>query len=1097
MSFFKTGSINGTLAYGIVCCLMALVVMACYPEDEMQKRFTLLGEDKTSIGFSNTITATDSLNILNYIYFYNGGGVGIGDINNDGLEDVFFAGNQAKSRLYLNQGDLKFKDITTAAGLMTDRWCTGVSLVDINTDGYLDIYISVAGSPYSEQRANLLFINHGNQTFTEQARSYGIADTAYTTQSAFFDYDRDGDLDLYLLNHANERESLNTPLPRKVDGEAANTDKLYRNNGDGTFSDVSVEAGIVFEGYGLGVSISDIDLDGWQDLYISNDFISNDLLYLNNRDGTFNNVIADAISEQTYNGMGNDVADFNNDGLPDIVALDMLPPDPVREKTMAGSMTYDKYQVILEMGYEPQFMRNTLQLNQGNMRFAEIGRFAGIHRTDWSWAPLLADFDNDGRKDLFITNGYLRDITDKDFIDYNNNLSMFKSGEEAQKETLKRIQELRSVKLPNYLFRNEGDLTFSDQTIPWGMDIPSLSNGAAYGDLDNDGDLDLVVNNINAPAFVFRNNTDAEQNYLQVVLKGPENNPRGLGTKVRIVAGTEQTLERSPFRGFMSSVSGILHFGLGKQDTVVQSLQVTWPDGKYREIAAIPTNQRLEISYKAAQEVCAWEPKPDHSRFHELADNLGIDYVHQPAKYPHFKSDPLLPYRLSGKGPVLTTGDLDGNRLEDLVVGGGAGQPSVVFFQEEGGRFRKMEIPGTEDCEVMDALVFDANGDLGADLYLACGGVAFAQGSENYRDRLFFGGPAGLTQEQWLPEGISSTGCVSACDFDGDGDLDLFVGGYAEPRNYPALPGSYLLKNQGNGFEDVTKQVAPGLVRAGMIRDAIWADYNNDDRDDLIIVGEWMPVMVFANLGGVLEDRTEAMGLAEQTGWWQSVVAEDIDHDGHIDLLCGNMGLNAGYDVSAREPIRLYAPDLNKDGKLEPIMTYFVDGKETMQVSRENLLGRQPFLSRKFPDHLSFARASIRDILPDESLANTPVLESKTLASLFFRNNGNGTFRVNTLPDEAQLFPLRVILPYDHNQDPYSDFLLGGGFSEAEFDGRSYGTTGTALLVAGSGAIFSIEPGSSLFFNHDVTSMVSLSVGGKRRILIVGVRQGRLRVFEF
>ncbi|MDQ3535135.1 MAG: CRTAC1 family protein, partial [Bacteroidota bacterium] len=688
-----------------ILLLLLLFINACKNQEKAEssdKLFSILSEDETSISFSNTLKSTDSLNILNYIYFYNGAGVGVGDINNDGLEDIFMAGNQVSSRLYVNQGDMKFKDITNSSKTTTNTWCTGVSMVDINADGYLDIYVSVAGSADPENRTNLLFINNKDETFTEAAKEYGIADQSYTTHAVFFDYDLDGDLDLYLLNHANDRSALNTPLPKKVKGEGASNDKLYRNNGPGkAFTDVTIEAGITIEGYGLGVAVSDLNNDGWPDLYISNDFISNDLLYLNNRDGTFTNHIADMIHEQTYNSMGNDVSDFNNDGLVDILVVDMLPFDPVREKTMAGSMTRDKFRTILEMKYEPQFMRNTLQLNQGNNNFIEIGRYSGIHRTDWSWSPLFIDLDNDGWKDLYITNGYLKDITDKDFIEYSKNASMFKDEESGNRETLQQIEELEGVKLSNIVFKNNTDLTFSEQTDEWGLMKASFSNGSAYSDLDNDGDLDLIVNNINGPAFLFRNNSNAKRNYFQLKLTGTASNKSALGAKVEISTTSGiQFSEKTIYRGFMSSVTDVIHFGLGN-DSVIHMLKVIWPDGTLQKLADIKANQVIHLSYNqgSKSEKINTALPADQNIFLEEDTLININYTHHSYNSPEFNSQPSLPYSLSGKGPALATGDLDNNGLEDLYVGGDLNNPGNIFFQKADGTFHKVVLNETKGRE--------------------------------------------------------------------------------------------------------------------------------------------------------------------------------------------------------------------------------------------------------------------------------------------------------------------------------------------------------------------------------------------------------------
>ncbi len=680
--------------------LLSCLFCACKKADPAL--FELLPAARTGVDFVNNLAEGDSLNILNYVYYYNGGGVGITDFNNDGLEDIFFAGNEVSSRLYLNKGALKFEDITTTAGLETTAWCTGVAVADVNGDGWQDIYVCAAGYPQPEHRRNLLFINEGRKgtpAFREMAAEYGLADTGYTTQAAFFDYDLDGDLDLYVLNHANERETLNTPLPKKTNGESSSNDRFYRNNGNptgagATFTDITREAGILTEGYGLGIAISDVNGDGWPDIYVANDFIYNDLLWVNENGKRFSNKASNYFAHQTYNSMGCDFADYNNDAQPDLITVDMLPETDFGQKTMAGAMTWDKWQMIAQAGYEPQYMRNSLQLadrkqtangQQPTAIFSEIAQLAGVHATDWSWAPLFADFDNDGWKDLFITNGYLRDITDKDFIDYSNNLSMFKSQEEADRELLPTVRQLKGKKLPNRIFRNSGDLTFEQKFEAWGMTQPSFSNGAAYTDLDNDGDLDLVVNNINEPAFIYENRADKllKNNYLNLRLEGPVANSAGVGATVSIIAnGQRQYMEQYPVRGFMSSVTGVLHVGLGEK-TQVDSLEIRWPGGTRQLLTGIAANQTLTLKQEDAMPLAQGLGNFENSQnlLQDVTGQYGIDFLHKETVFNDFRHQPLLPHGFSENGPPIATGDLNGDRLEDFYVGGAKGQAGRIFYQ--------------------------------------------------------------------------------------------------------------------------------------------------------------------------------------------------------------------------------------------------------------------------------------------------------------------------------------------------------------------------------------------------------------------------------
>ena len=1092
ISRFFTTKLNKN-KLGASLLIGAYIFVGCQKSKDPDKPFEILTPEKTGVHFNNIIASTDSLNILNYIYFYNGGGVGIGDINNDGLEDIFFSGNQVTSRLYLNQGDMSFDDITIQSGLETNQWCTGVSMVDINTDGYLDIYLSVAGSPEAYQRSNLLFINNGDKTFTELASEYGIANTDYSTHSAFFDYDRDGDLDLYVLNHANERDKLNTPLPKNIKGGGASTDKLYRNNGDLSFTDVSIATGISIEGYGLGLAISDIDLDGWPDIYVSNDFISNDLLYINNSDGTFSNQIASSIQEQSYNGMGNDVGDFNNDGIPDIVVVDMLPPDPVREKTMAGSMTLEKFQVILKAGYEPQYVRNTLQLNRGGLEFEEIGRYAGISRTDWSWSPLLADFDNDGWKDLFISNGYLKDITDKDFIDYNLNLSMFKSKEEADKETLLRIEKLDGVKLSNFFFRNNHDLTFSNLTNQWGLEKESYSNGAAYSDLDNDGDLDLVISNLNDKAFIIENKNDNTGNYFQVKISGPENNPFGYGTSVKLRSeGYSQIVEHSPYKGFMSSVSGIFHFGMGKT-TIVDTLIVTWPDGSSHWLANVSVNQRIEISHglpSYKEDLENTEPL-----FREVIDLFSLNQTANSRENDDFKTQPLLLHKLTANNQVLKVGDLDGNGLDDLFVGGNLNQPGHIFFQNRGGDFNKKIIPGTS-CNSVNAVIFDANGDGLKDLHITCRGVGF----DDFDNLLFIGnGTRNLSfPDNWLPKLQTISSSVEAADFDEDGDIDLFVGGFTSPQTYPISSRSFLFRNERGRFIDVTEQINSELVNPGIIRDALWLDYDNDGLLDLLICGEWMPIMLFRNHGDHFENVTDETGLGELTGWWQSMTPLDIDGDGDLDIICGNVGNNTSYEVSSDLPIRIYAFDLDNDGILDPITTQYINGIESIKNSRAILFNRQPTLNRRFRDHKSFATASVKDVVTQDILSQSKVMEARTFESILLKNGGNGKFTVIPLPKEAQLFPIRTAVVIDLNADGSEEIILGGSVSYETSVGESYGISGPVVIGLQPDNSFNVWQKNKigLPIGIDIEKMDIINVG-KSKLLITHAEIGGLKTFKF
>lgn len=1072
--------------------------------------FQLLPPNRTGIDFANYLAEGDSLNILNYVYYYNGGGVGIGDFNNDGLEDIFFSGNEVSSRLYLNKGNLEFEDITQAAGLETTAWCTGVAVADVNADGWLDIYVCTAGYPQPEHRRNLLFINKGKKgipAFREMAAEYGLADTSYSTQAAFFDYDLDGDLDLYLLNHANERATLNTPLPKKTNGEGNSNDRLYRNNGNGTFTDMSREAGILTEGYGLGVAISDVNGDGWPDIYVANDFIYNDLLWVNEGGKRFTNQCADYFAHQTYNSMGCDFADFNNDEQPDLITVDMLPETDSQQKMMAGAMTWDKWQLIERAGYEPQYMRNSLQWavgsGQSGTRFSEIGQLAGVQATDWSWAPLFADFDNDGWKDLFISNGYLRDITDKDFIDYTNSLSMFKSQGQADQDLLPKIRQLKGKNLPNRIFRNKGDLTFEPKFEAWGMTQPSFSNGAAYADLDNDGDLDLVTNNINEPAFIYENHAD-KNNYLNIRLEGLPENSQGIGAKVTIAAGGQrQCLEQQQVRGFMSSVSGVLHFGLGEKKTV-DTVEIRWNDGQRQVMMGITANQTLTLKQSDAQPYQQASDFGNFKNFRNLLQNVtgqyGLNFTHRETRFNDFQFQPLLPHGFSKNGPPIAVGDLNGDGLEDVYIGGGKGQAGAVFYQNANSSFTQKDLNEGSNAEDTAALIFDANGDGKNDLFVASGSSEFGAESPFYQSRLYLNNGKGDLKwsKNLLPTMQNPAACTAAADFDGDGDMDIFIGGSAMPGSYP-LPGrSFLLRNDGGQFSDITASV-PGLGKIGITTAAAWADLDADGSLDLVLAGEWMPVTIFKNNKGKLTDATADLGLDKASGWWNCLVINDLNGDGFPDLMVGNQGLNSKFKASDDAPLSVYAADFDRNGSIESIICQQAEGKEKPIHQRDELLAQVNALERRFPKYALYAKASLQDIFGEKPLAQAYKKDCQVLASKVFLNEGGKRFLAKRLPLEAQVSPVHAILCEDVNRDGKLDLVLGGNdYSPAVSIGQADASCGLVLLGDGVGGFTPVSAAASGFFvNGEVNELAVLRTRNHKKLLLAGVNSTALRLFEF
>ncbi|MCF2487542.1 VCBS repeat-containing protein [Dyadobacter sp. CY347] len=1086
------------------CIFVLLTFSACQKKSE--SLFSLLSPQQTGIDFSNDIRQTDSLNILKYMYFYNGGGVGLGDINNDGLTDLFFSGNMVSSKLYLNKGNMQFEDITNKAGIATNGWCTGVAMVDLNADGLLDIYVSRAGSPDPAMRANLLFINKGNNTFAESAADYGLADTGYSTQAAFLDYDQDGDLDAYLLTHDHSPRAVNNLMPIRSHGEAANTDKLFRNEGNGAaghpvFKNVSAEAGILIEGYGLGVAVNDLNGDDYPDIYVANDFLSNDLLYINNRDGTFTNRIGEYMKHQSYNAMGVDVSDYNNDGFQDIVVLDMLPEDNYRQKIMAAGMSNEKFDFMRQIGYQPQYMRNTLQLNNGNGHFSEIGQLAGIDKTDWSWGPLFADFDNDGYRDLFISNGHLKDMTDKDFIKYSQQTTMFEEKDEANAKLLKLMNNLKGVKVPNYVFRNNGDLTFTHATN-WGIDEPSFSNGSSYADLDNDGDLDLVVNNVNEKAFIYQNESQklGKNNWLQLSLKGDSPNRQALGAKVRLhYQGQMQVYEHTLYRGFQSTVGNIVHFGLGNANRI-DTLEIRWPDGRVQQMLNINSGERLVLEQKNASRKLKSITKPILPIFKEVSNEYGLNYTHLENEHLDLATHVLMPQTYSTTGPSMAVGDMNGDELNDLVIGGAAGFPTVYFLQQANGRFVRRELSVDKEKEDAGSLLFDADGDGDNDLYIASGGSEFNAGSALYQDRLYKNdGKGNFTKDAAaLPPMLASKSCVTAADFDGDGDLDLFVGGRLVPGKYPAAPESYILRNDGGKFTDVTAKVCQEIRHIGMVSSALWTDFDNDGYTDLLVAGEWMPVLFFKNKGGKLVNVTASTNLGNTSGWWNNIRGADMDNDGDTDYILGNMGTNTPFRASASEPLTVHSGDLDGSGLHQSLLSWYIQGKNYPWPSRDALLRQMPRLGKRFFLYDEYARATTQDVISPELLHKATVSKASYFSSSYIENLGKGKFKIKALPLQAQFAPVQGIVIRDVDGDGNTDLILSGNsYAPDASIGRFDAMQGLYLKGDGHGNFAPVPQAlSGLMLNGDNRSLVELITKDKKVLLIGASNSGKLEVYK-
>jgi enediyne biosynthesis protein E4 len=1085
----------------ILFICLALSVSSCQ-KDKEDPLFILLAPGETGIDFANTITENDSINLLDYEYVYNGGGVAVADINVDGLPDLFFSGNMVPSRLYLNQGNMRFKDITGSAGITGDNWATGVAVADVNADGFPDLYVCSAGKVAEEKRANLLYINNGDNTFTESAQQYGIDDTGFSTMAAFLDYDLDSDLDLYVLTYGNDTWNTNIVYPKVTDGSGKATDRFYRNNGDGTFTNISKEAGILIEGYGLGVSVCDINQDRWPDIYVSNDYADDDFIYINNHDGTFTESASKYLNHTSHFAMGNDVADFNNDGLADIVVVDMEPEDHTRQKLFSMTKNYDRFMMSLRMGYLPAYMRNTLQLNNGDGSFSEIGQLAGIHHTDWSWAPLLADLDNDGNKDLFVTNGYPKDIMNRDFLVYNKYSGSFQSVnnptlEQQHRYRLQAINELQGSKVLNYLYRNNGDLTFSKMSEEWGFDRPTFSNGAAYADLDADGDLDLAINNINDPAFVYENrcNEITKNNYLRLKLVGDSLNHFALGATVKMYAGKNavQYLEDYPYRGFQSTVESVLHFGMGT-NTKADSIVIRWPDDRYTVLKDVPVNQILTLHQRDGAKRHSQRVERSRPFFHNTTEAADIEYVHKETDNNDFKTQPLLPHKLSQSGPGIAAADVNGDGLSDFYVGGSQQFPGQIHIQKPDGTFIVKPFRQNQGGDDTGCLFFDADGDGDEDLYIASGGNEQMAGTSYYQDHLYLNDGAGnFTHDPGaLPKMFESGSSVVASDWDMDDDLDLFVGGRVHPGNYP-LPGkSYLLRNDGGKFSDVTEEVAgPGFARMGMVNSALWTDYNNDRQPDLIVAGEWMPVTIFRNSGGHFTNVTSTVGLDKYTGWWNSIVSADFDNDGDTDYIFGNTGKNSPYKPQRTEPLTMYMKDFDHNGKQEGLLTYYTQGKQQTVHSRDEITDQINFMKKRFPRYENFANADFSSLLTREELKGSYELRCETFESIYLLNNGNGTFAVNTLPMQAQFAPLFGMVAVDGDDDGNIDVVAVGNSYATEISvGRYDACFGVFLKGDGKGNFKTLPSSESGFFLRGDGKGLATAFDPQGHLVILSTQNG-------
>lgn len=1060
----------------VIIFLFVFVLLGCGNNDI--EKFKLIPSSHSGIDFKNELKETVDFNIFNYMYFYNGGGVAVGDVNGDGLLDVYFTANQKLNKLYLNQGNFKFKDITEAAGVGGFKgWTTGVTMADVNDDGLLDIYVSYLGDYLQFKGHNQLFINEGNSAdgtpkFTDRAFEFGLDLVGFSTQAAFFDYDKDGDLDMFMLNHSLHQNGTFGKSTMRSEPHALAGDKLLRND-NGRFVNVTKGSGIYSSvlGYGLGVVVSDVNMDGWPDIYVGNDFHENDFLYINQKNGTFKDILESSMEQTSRYTMGVDFGDFNNDGFPDLIAADMLPKDPKILKASQAEEAYDVFDFKLGFGYNYQYSRNTLQLNQQNGQFSEIGRMAGVYATDWSWSALWADLDLDGFKDIFISNGISRRSNDLDYINFItvDSIQMRINSTMTDKE-LELINEMPRIKIPNYLFINNHDSTFTNKSLDWGLDISSYSNGTAYADFDNDGDLDLVINNVDDEAFLYENTTiaakekkDRKCNFIKVVLEGNQGNKFGIGTKVMLYQnGMMQLQECMPTRGYQSSVDYRLSFGV--TDKLIDSIKVIWPNDYAELVTAVKPNQTLIAKQSNAKD------KFNYNSLHlaqpilkEVTDEIKLPYHHRENKHVEFNREALMPHMVSTEGPAIAVADVNGDGKDDLFLGGGKWQESSLCIQTPTGKFTKSDQPVLAADSVMedvDAIFFDADGDLDADLFVVSGGNEFASGSSETQPRLYLNNGKGDFEKtsDYLPTLQFTHACVAPADVDKDGDTDLFIGSRAIPWKYGELPDSYLLINDGKGHFTISKQKE--LSELGLIKYAQWTDLDNDSYLDLIIAGEWMPITILKNNNGDLSKLDiEGCGLENTFGWWNTINATDFDGDGDIDFMLGNLGLNSKLKATTQYPIQMYVSDFDGNGSTEQFLTQFIEGVEYPIATRDELTKQLPGLKKKFLSYKKFSESTFKEVVSTDQIANAKKYKATEFRSVFVENLGKMKFEVKPLPKAAQVAPIMATIREDFNGDQLMDLYIAGNFYPSNIQlGRYDALLGEIMINKSNGNFKALSP---------------------------------------
>jgi len=1119
--------------YAFSFFIISIFAFSCKQHNEL---FRLISSDHSGITFNNKIVETDSINPIDLTNIYNGGGVGIGDFNNDGLQDVYFTASLVPNKLYLNEGDMKFEDITQAAGVSGEgKWCRGVAVVDINNDGWMDMYVCASMDKDPEKRKNILYINQGLDkngipVFKDEAAEYGLDDTTHSTMATFFDYDNDGDLDMYLVvNQILPNVNPAMFKPKITDGSFPSTGRLYRNDMSVSlkhpvFTNVTKEAGLTIEGYGHAATIADFNKDGWKDIFVTNDFLSSDLLYINNHDGTFTDKATSYFKHTSANGMGQDVVDINNDGLSDVVELDMNPEDNYRKKMMMGSNNYQTFLFYGNFGLQAQYVRNSLQINQGprvnaddsigDPVFSDVGFFSGIAQTDWSWTPLVADFDNDGFRDIIITNGFPKDITDHDFIAYRQ-----ESSPVTPISTM--LAEIPEVKLHNYAFRNKGDCNFNNVTDTWGLDKPSFSNGAAYADLDNDGDLDMVINNINDEAFVYENtlmdSKPKDKHYLSIQLKGDEKNINGLGAWVELYYGkNRQVYEQTPYRGYLSTIQLNPHFGL--DSSMIDSVIIKWQDGNKQTLKNVPTDQTVKIDKKNANEKYSWikDEFAKQSLFKDVTDSLNIHYSHSQIEYIDFNIQKLIPHKFSAYGPPLAAGDVNGDGLDDIIVGGNSSFGSTLLLQQPNGSFlqKSLILPNDKnDAQYQDmgTILFDADGDGDLDLYVGRGGYQSKPNSTGYQDQFYVNdGKGNFTLDSLaLPSNFTSKSCVRAIDYDKDGDLDLFVAGRVEPWSYPKPVSSFIYRNDSKDghvkFTDVTEQVAKDLNNIGLVCDALFTDFDNDGWPDLVLAGEWMPVTFLKNDKGVFKNVTGNSGITNQIGWWTSIASGDFDNDGDIDYVIGNAGQNSFYKASQKYPVSVYAKDFDNTGNYSAFLSSYIPAsqqdtskKEFPANNRDDIIKQMIRFRARYPNYKSYANVTMDSFFTNEQLAGALILRANNFNSCYCRNDGGGKFTLIPLPFMAQLSALNGMIADDFDGDGNIDVAINtNDFGTDLTSGRYDALNGLLLKGDGKGGFTPqsiLESG--IFIPGDGKALIKLRDKNGRYLLAASQNRGPLKVFE-